>query len=131
MASSGVGARITASVDFVEACLLRAWPGNVRELLAEAKSAALAATSARRARIGASDLDDEAGRAHAPAPASAAPAAPAQVEAKAPEPGAIEAALRAEQGNIARAAARLGLSRSRVRRFIERQGIDVTTLRSG
>jgi hypothetical protein len=39
--------------------------------------------------------------------------------------------LRGERGNVARTAARLGLSRSRVRRFIEREGIDLPALRAG
>lgn len=46
------------------------------------------------------------------------------------DPRALEEALREEQGNVARASARLGLSRSRVRRYIERQGIDLHALRT-
>ena len=108
--------------------MLRSWPGNVRELLAEVRTAALSAAAAHRACITATDLDDEAGRAIGE---SAEPQSEPRPEPPAdPEPGAIEAALRAEQGNVARAAARLGLARSRVRRFIERQGIDVTAFRS-
>jgi DNA-binding NtrC family response regulator len=116
---------LTASAEFIEACLLRPWPGNVRELLAEIKHAALAATAAGRSTLAAADLDENAGRALAEeelAPQAEQPAAPA------PSPEQIAAALRAEQGNVARAATRLGMARSRLRRFIERHGIDVKTI---
>jgi DNA-binding NtrC family response regulator len=125
--SQGDAAKVTASAELVEAAMLRPWPGNVRELLAEAKIAALSATASGRASVLATDLDEEAGRALEPdeeADEGTRPKAPA------PEPEAIEAALRAEQGNVARAAARLGITRARVRRFVERQGIDVRALRS-
>lgn len=152
LASSPAAARVTAGAELIEAMLLRSWPGNVRELLAEARIAALAAVAARRACIGVADLDDEAGRAHGWAsvpPDDAAPAPLAEPRSSSsgtqrppadgegsprlppPDPAAIEAALRAEQGNIARAAARLGVPRSNLRRSIERQGIDVKALRSG
>jgi DNA-binding NtrC family response regulator len=128
-ASTSAGGPITAGAGFVEACLLREWPGNVRELLAEVKTAAVTAVAAHRKSLAATDLDEEAGRAHEPVVEAR------EVEAVADEPaleaGAVEAALRAEQGNIARAAVRLGVSRSRMRRLIERQGLDVTALRSG
>jgi DNA-binding NtrC family response regulator len=129
-------ARATASAELVEACLLRGWPGNVRELLAEVTNAAVVARGAQRSAISASDLEDEAGRSLDAAKGAEpdvpdAPDAEARPETPLPGPAAIEAALRAEQGNVARAAARLGLSRARLRRFIERQGIDVRSLRSG
>lgn len=54
----------------------------------------------------------------------------ARPDAPAPDPDAIERALAAEHGNVARAAALLGVTRGRVRRFIERRGIDVRALRS-
>jgi transcriptional regulator with GAF, ATPase, and Fis domain len=117
-----------AGVEFVEACLLRAWPGNVRELRVEVSIAAHAARAAGRTRVAVEDLDDEAGRALLSA-AEELPAVPGGDETRAPEPEEIEAALKAEQGNVARAALRLGVTRSRVRRLIERHGIDVKTLR--
>ncbi|MDI1429606.1 sigma 54-interacting transcriptional regulator [Polyangium sorediatum] len=124
--STTTRAKVTAGAEFVEACMLRPWPGNVRELLAESKIAALSAMAAHHGSILATDLDEEAGRALASADESEVDARP---EAPAPEPEAIEAALRAEHGNVARAAARLGVTRGRVRRYVERQGIDVRTLR--
>jgi DNA-binding NtrC family response regulator len=119
---------VSASAEFIEACLLRPWPGNVRELLAEAKTAAVAAVAAKRAYISAADLDEEAGR---PLDASGEPQGETRGGTTVTEPIDIEAALKAEQGNVARAAARLGVARSRVRRFIERHGIDVKALKSG
>jgi DNA-binding NtrC family response regulator len=119
------GAKLTACAELVEAAMLRPWPGNVRELLSEARIAALSAMADRRTCLAATDLDDEAGCALEPSDEDPRPEAPA------PDAGAMEAALRAEQGNVARAAARLGVARSRVRRFVERQGIDVRALRSG
>jgi transcriptional regulator with GAF, ATPase, and Fis domain len=135
------GAKLAGGAEFVEACMLRPWPGNVRELLSEARISALSATAAHRTSLAATDLDDEAGRAleltghdggahQTPGPAGEPSDESAKPEAPAPEPEAIVVALRAEQGNVARAAARLGVARSRVRRFIERQGIDVRALRS-
>jgi hypothetical protein len=128
--AQAAGARHHASAEFVEACLLRSWPGGARELLAETALAALAATAAGRSTLAASDLDAEAGRAldeegQEPTPPVDVPAAPG------PSADDMETALRGEQGNIARAAARLGMARSRLRRFIDRSGIDVKALQEG
>jgi len=55
---------------------------------------------------------------------------PESNEERSPVPrAAIEEALRAERGNVVRAAARLGMSRARLRRLIERARIDVEALR--
>ena len=105
-----------ASAELVEACLLRPWPGNVRELLVEIRAATLAAGD--RASILAADLaekgdiDLEQARRTLPPQGSV-------------EPDPIEVALAAEGGSATRAAARLGISRGKVRRFIEKQGLDV------
>lgn len=114
-------------VELVESCVLRRWPGNVRELLAECRGAAIAA--------GAGELRLE----HLPAEAgssldgsiSASPGAkvaPVEGEAPAAEDP-ILAALREHDGNVSRAASQLGVSRSKVRRFVERTGVDLATLR--
>jgi len=127
VALSTAGGKCAASAEFVEACLTRPWPGNVRELLSEVAIASLSAITLGRAVIGAGDLSDEAGRA-LQRPDDDAPEGGPPTEPIAP--GVVEAALREEQGNVARAAARLGFSRGRVRRYIEREGIDVKELRS-
>jgi DNA-binding NtrC family response regulator len=110
----------TASVELVEACLLRSWPGNVRELFAEVRAATLAAGD--RASILDTDLAEKAGLDLAPA----FRAGPTQALA---EPDPIEVALAAEGGNVSRAADRLGLSRAKVRRFIEKAELDLGALR--
>ncbi|APR81941.1 two component, sigma54 specific, transcriptional regulator, Fis family protein [Minicystis rosea] len=118
------GAKVAASADFVEACLLRPWPGNVRELLVEATSAAVVAATAGRGVVSAADLSEGAGEA-----LDAGAEEEELADAPLPELDAIEAALRVERGNVTRAAVRLGLSRSRLRRFIARTGIDPSALR--
>src|SRR6185437_613786 len=111
-------AKVAASAELVEACLLRFWPGNVRELLAEVRSAAVAAVTAGRGVVSVADLSEDAGEALDGDAEEGAPGEPAG--GPLPEPDAVEAALRAEHGNVARAAARLGMNRSRLRRFIAR-----------
>jgi DNA-binding NtrC family response regulator len=106
--------------EFVEACLLREWPGNVRELISEVTIAALAATVQRHTSLAVGDLDDEAGRAPQAVP-------PDDPDDHVPtERAAIDAALAAERGNVARAAARLAMPRSHLRRYIEGQRVDST-----
>jgi len=100
-----------ASAELVEACLLRAWPGNVRELLAELRAATLLAGERRTVLV--TDLSERAGLELSASGRAAAPEL-------AQDP--IAVALAAEDGNASRAAARLGISRGKVRRFIERTG---------
>jgi DNA-binding NtrC family response regulator len=110
-----------ASAELVEACLLRPWPGNVRELFAEIRAATLAAGD--RASVLDTDLAERAGLDLEPARSTAPPPeAPA-------EPDPIEAALVAEGGNVSRAADRLGFSRAKVRRFVEKAGLDLRAMR--
>ncbi|MFO0589795.1 MAG: sigma 54-interacting transcriptional regulator [Polyangiaceae bacterium] len=111
---------------FVEACLLRSWPGNVRELLAEVRAAAITAAADGRAVLDASDLDETAGLALHVEPEDEASPKAAAIEATD-----VDAALRAERGNVVRAASRLGISRARMRRLIERHGIDADAMRRG
>ncbi|MCA9692725.1 MAG: sigma 54-interacting transcriptional regulator, partial [Myxococcales bacterium] len=111
-----------AEVELVEACLLRPWPGNIRELLAELRSAAIAAGDAPTVRL-----------AHLPARAGLdlrdAPRAAATVDPPPAHP--IEAALREAGGNVSQAATALGLSRGKVRRYVEKAGLDLDALRRG
>ena len=96
----------------VEACLLRPWPGNVRELVAEVKQAALRARTEERDEVTAADLGAEAGRAlaHEDAPRAAAP-----------DDDRIARALADAGGNVTRAAKALGMHRTQLRRWVDRQ----------
>ncbi|MBL8619774.1 MAG: sigma 54-interacting transcriptional regulator [Myxococcales bacterium] len=132
-AIAAVAAGLRPNALFVEAALTRPWPGNVRELLTEARAAARAAVIAGASLVDASHLHADAGRAiHAaadPAPAPAPPtsaAAPVELDQVAPADRAahIEAALRREEGNVARAARALGVHRTQLRRWLARYAID-------
>jgi DNA-binding NtrC family response regulator len=116
---------LVASAGLVEACLLRAWPGNVRELRADIRSAAILAATRGSARVLPEHLDARAGEAIGQDDARTS------AERAEPEPEAREivAALRAERGNVSRAAGRLSITRSKLRRFIEREGVDLEALR--
>jgi transcriptional regulator with GAF, ATPase, and Fis domain len=107
--------------------MLRPWPGNVRELIAEIKAAARTATSDGRALLSVSDLEEGAGSPFDRPVPSVAP--PSRAPTKALDHAEVLQALREERGNVARAAARLGIARIRLRRLIERYGIDVKSLR--
>ncbi|MBP8806383.1 MAG: sigma 54-interacting transcriptional regulator [Kofleriaceae bacterium] len=103
----------------IEACLLRPWPGNVRELNAEVARAAHEAIEANQPAVRVEDLDEQAGR---PTAAAAAPAVEAEPKLRSvglpDDDDAIAAALRAEGGNISRAARRLGVHRTQLRRYL-------------
>lgn len=103
------------SLALVEACLLRPWPGNVRQLLAEVRAAALTAAAAARPAIEIEHLSPRAGlQIGKPVPVPT------------PQQQAAEAALWEENGNVKRAAERLGISRGKLRRLIEKYGIPKT-----
>jgi len=117
-----VDPRLTAHPSLVEACVLRAWPGNVRELLGEIRRAGRDALADGRTAVKDRDLPESAGREiegarHTTGTSSAIPAAEVTRDA-------IEAALRAEQGNVTRAARALGMHRNQLRRWISKNGVD-------
>ncbi len=123
-------------VSLVETCLLRPWPGNVRELLAEARSATQAVVAAGVARVEARHLGETAGSAFAvPVEAVAGGGSDepgAQSKSLAPgKPGSVPPTrarlvkvLERCKGNISAAARELGVHRTQLRRWMERQGID-------
>jgi DNA-binding NtrC family response regulator len=123
----------TAHVSLVEQCLLRPWPGNVRELVTEVRTAALAALDGR---VEARHLAASAGSAFGAAPVARArpaedgdaaepEARPAMARDDAAWRDRIDAALRANAGNVAAAARSLGLHRTQLRRLIARHGLAV------
>ena len=96
---------------------MRVWPGNVRELLNEVRRAGYEALERGRTAVELVDFATAAGlRPGAPPATPAAPAFPERVQ--------IEAALRAEGGNVTRAAQRLGLHRNQLRRWLSRNDVD-------
>ena len=114
----------TVDPSLVIACALRPWPGNVRELVGEARRMVTRVTADKRHLLEAKDLDELAGMGIT---ASAVPvdrsrvSRPSQPEVPQDE---IAAALRLEKGNVSRAANRLGVHRNKVRRWLERNGIE-------
>jgi transcriptional regulator with AAA-type ATPase domain len=121
LAEAGVG-QVSVAASFVEACACRRWPGNVRELRAEVRRAlAFALDKAAPCRLQAEDVGERAGTVIAvdERHGSAAVGTPTVV----PEDE-IANALELERGNVASAARRLGVHRNRVRRWLERHGLD-------
>jgi MoxR-like ATPase len=120
--AAGEGLGLSATAEFIEACAGRHWPGNVRELRAEVRRAAAAVVSGGRATLEARDLWPDAGQRIQVA--NAAPAAPAFPSDE------YAAALKAERGNVLAAARCLGVHRNKVRRWLDRYGVDPRSFRS-
>jgi DNA-binding NtrC family response regulator len=98
-----------------------AWHGNVRELFNALERLAIRCPGRR---VGTADLEaalEGALFAPPPAAAGARDAEPADAAGAAPER--IASVLRATRGNVSRAARRLGISRSTLRRRIDRYGL--------
>ncbi|WP_437675664.1 sigma 54-interacting transcriptional regulator [Sorangium sp. So ce131] len=106
-------------ISLVEACLLRHWPGNVRELLSEVQQAAQIAAEEGNIVFG-RHLAPRAGMAIEAPQAEKAPSAPPPAPAK-PSDAAIREALRASGGKVAPAARALGMHRTQLYRWMERQ----------
>ncbi len=122
-AIAGLDARLRAHPLLVEGCLLRPWPGNVRELRAAVQSAARRARSAGRERVELDDLAADVGQVLDDAQDGAVVAADRLADRQQ-----VLAALRAEAGNVARAARALGVHRNQLRRWLARQAIDPQAL---
>ena len=117
-----VDARLSAHPLLIEACAMRPWPGNVRELLGEIRRAGRDALADGRIVVKDRDLPESAGREindGRRTSASGNPSVGAEVSRDA-----IEGALRAEQGNVTRAARTLGMHRNQLRRWIAKNGVD-------
>jgi transcriptional regulator of acetoin/glycerol metabolism len=112
------GKELIAQAALVETCLLRRWPGNVRELLAEVRDAAFEAQTAGKHVVRLSDLAADAGASceagSSPGPEPATQARPF------PERHEVERALRECQGRVATAARKLGIHRTQLRRYLDR-----------
>lgn len=112
-----LGSNISAAA--LERFMLSDYPGNVRELLNALQVAHLQAKHAGASRIEIEHV------ALAPPPTRAAsPSASDKTSAKAPSRAEVEAAMLAENGNVSRAADRLGVHRAQVYRVLRAQGED-------
>jgi DNA-binding NtrC family response regulator len=110
---------LSIDVSFVVECLQRPWPGNVRELLGEGRRAAARALDEGRRSVEARDLDPRAGKGVIHPRSEPEPPPP-----DGPPEDEIAEALRLERGNVSRAARRLGIHRNRVRRWLDKYGVD-------
>jgi transcriptional regulator with AAA-type ATPase domain len=106
----------------LERLCLYDWPLNVREL--ELLAQQLAALRADERELRTRHLPERIRRAREPG------ATPGQLDTR-PELERLGDALRRHGGNIARAAAELGISRQRAYRWIESSGIELEALRQG
>lgn len=113
------------------ACAMRRWPGNLREFVGEARRAVTRALDEGRRTVEAKDLDPLAGiglgpetpEPHTRQTGSDVRPGPSRVSPAPPEDEIAEA-LRLERGNVSRAASRLGVHRNRIRRWLEKNGVD-------
>ncbi|XXX72699.1 sigma 54-interacting transcriptional regulator [Sorangium sp. So ce134] len=113
------------------ACAMRRWPGNLREFVGEARRAVTRALDEGRRAVEAKDLDPLAGVGlgpettdpHARQTGSDVRPGPSRAS-QAPPEDEIAEALRLERGNVSRAASRLGVHRNRIRRWLEKNGVD-------
>jgi len=125
-AIAALGPGLRAHALLVEGCLLRPWPGNVRELRAAVQAAAHRARSAGRERVELDDLAADVGQALDDAHDGAIVAADRLADRQQ-----VLAALRAEDGNVARTARALGVHRNQLRRWLAQQVIDPQALPEG
>jgi transcriptional regulator with PAS, ATPase and Fis domain len=101
----------------VEAALLREWPGNVRQLLRTVDASIVTARLSGRTSLMAEDLPPE------PSPKRAeSVAASAENTSEEPSDDEIRLALKVSGGNVSVAARALGIHRSRLRRWMEKEG---------
>jgi transcriptional regulator with PAS, ATPase and Fis domain len=123
-AAESSGRAPALEADFVERLCLHDWPFNVREVV----------LLARRLRVLRGDQLSLAARDLPPGMASAAePVASAVVaeESATDLLPVLISALRASRGNVAQAAAVLGISRQRAYRLMQQQAVDLEELRQG
>jgi transcriptional regulator of acetoin/glycerol metabolism len=106
--------QVRPSVGFVEAALTARWPGNVRQLRRTVEAALLAAAAEGRSSLVATDLPRE-----APADAHAEREAGHTPE---PSDDDVRLAMSSAGGNVSVAARALGIHRSRLRRWIAKNG---------
>jgi DNA-binding NtrC family response regulator len=115
-------------VSIVELALARPWPGNVRELLLEIREAARAASSEECDAVEARHCSAEAGvRADEAGGAEGGAERTSPRRSEPPTTSEMLEALRANAGNVARTARALGVHRTQLRRWLDRDGVDPKT----
>jgi two-component system response regulator FlrC len=131
--SLGRGQAPAFESDVAERLCLHDWPFNVRELVLLVRR--LLTLHGTETTLRAHHLPERIGEPASPAPAGSASPAPApagRAPAGPAEPiqlPALIAALRSSGGNVARAAAMLGISRQRAYRLMEGQAVDLDAIR--
>jgi transcriptional regulator of acetoin/glycerol metabolism len=126
LAKSSLARNPALEADFVEALCLHDWPFNVREVVLLAKR--LAVLHGHEASLKASFLPARMQRVSGASDAPEVQFAHSS-EAEPVEFPALIAALRASSGNVAQAAAVLGISRQRAYRLMHGQAVDLDALR--
>jgi len=112
--------------DFAERLCVHDWPFNVRELVLLVRR--ILALHGTETTLRAHHLPDRIGQEATGTPAAGAGAALASAEPV--QLPALLVALRASGGNVARAAAILGISRQRAYRLMEGQAVDLESIRA-
>jgi transcriptional regulator with PAS, ATPase and Fis domain len=127
----GQGQAPAIESDLAERLFLHDWPFNVRELVLLAKR--LRTLHGSEVTLRAHHLPERIGDGRstplARDPLAGKPAAPEPAASEPVELPALVVALRASGGNVARAAAMLGISRQRAYRLMEGQAVDLEALR--
>jgi two-component system response regulator FlrC len=133
----GQGRAPAVESDLIERLCVHDWPFNVRELVQLVRRLLVlqndeTTLSARHLpeRIGAIASDGSPAGAPVAAARAGGPPSSASASAEPPDLPALVAALRVSGGNVARAAAILGISRQRAYRLMEGQSVDLEALRS-
>jgi transcriptional regulator of acetoin/glycerol metabolism len=125
----GQGRSPAVEADVIERLCLHDWPFNVRELVLLVRR--LLTLHGDEPTLTALHLPERIGA--TPGPASEPAAGPSSAAAPAPaeplELPALMVALRASGGNVARAAAMLGITRQRAYRLMEGQAVDLEAMR--
>jgi DNA-binding NtrC family response regulator len=116
--------------DFAERLCVHDWPFNVRELVLLVRR--IVALHSTETTLRAHHLPDRIGQEAAGSPPTGTPAqVPAAAASAEPvQLPALLVALRASGGNVARAAAILGISRQRAYRLMEGQAVDLESIRT-
>ena len=135
----GLGCVPSVEIDFVERLCVHDWPFNVRELLLLVRRLLVlhAGESTWKASYLPARIGDQSGPrtattgAETSQPLPGPPVSAVKAGAVAPvELPALVTALRASGGNVARAAAMLGISRQRAYRLMDGQAVDLESLRN-